>query len=238
MTPHLRGHVRAYVDRTLPESLLRLFDQHLVACEVCRAAAEQERRIVLALQADTGVPQSLHSMLLGLATTEPQVPAVPAAPARVRVNLPASPFRDPQPAPRHPALRHPVPTVAPNAPALHRSPVRAAVFASLAATASVAAAWGLSVVPLQAGSRAPVPSARVPVEATRLTPAPLSQVVPVRTVVSSPVGVRDLRLAPTDQSGAQVSAPASIWAVTRALGLPDLVGSVRVGVVGSTQSGP
>jgi hypothetical protein len=50
----------------------------------------------------------------------------------------------------------PVPTVPPTAPPLHRSPMRAAVVASLAAGASVAAAWGLAVSPLPGGVRAPV----------------------------------------------------------------------------------
>ncbi|GAA5026918.1 hypothetical protein GCM10023258_21200 [Terrabacter aeriphilus] len=155
MTPHLKGHVRAYVDRALPPALLHVYDRHLVCCTVCRAAADQERRIVAALRADTGVPMSLRTSLMGLAAhpvegstlanaqpgaREAGVPRVPSPPLGFR--MPSAPSYEP------------VPTVAPTAPALHRSPMRAAVVASIAAGASVAAAWGLAV--------SPVPGARVP----------------------------------------------------------------------------
>ncbi len=248
MTPHLRGNVRAYVDRALPVALLRVFDQHLVACEVCRAAAEQERRIVAALQADTGVPQSLRSALLGLAEAEPyQPPEVPEAPARIRLHhLPASPFRD-----ARPHVREPVPTVAPNAPALHRSPVRAAVVASLAATASVAAAWGLTVVPLQASTRTPTPAARVPVGAASLGPSSFGQAVSARSTSgrSTPgtfTNTSGVRLAPssatTDGLLRELSASSSMWTVPTAsptpFGLTDLLTPVRVDVVRSADSRP
>lgn len=150
MSPHLRGHVRAYVERSLPGPVLRVFDQHLVACEVCRALADQERRIVTALQSDTGVPQSLRSALMGLADAPPGLAPVPPAPPRLRLHLAEVSFRD-----RAPAAPERLATVAPTAPALHRSPMRAAVVASLAATASVAAAWGLTVVPLNSPVRGP-----------------------------------------------------------------------------------
>lgn len=153
MTPHLRGNVRAYVDRSLPAPMLHAFDRHVVCCVVCRAAADQERRIVAALRSDTDVPHNLRSALLGLAGgpaglsgpedgRDPDVPAPPVG------------FRMP------PSLgRQPVPTVAPTAPPLHRSPLRAAVVASLAAGASVAAAWSLAVMPqpAPAPSRGPAP---------------------------------------------------------------------------------
>jgi hypothetical protein len=241
VTPHLRGHVRAYVDRALPAALLRVFDQHLVACEVCRASAEQERRIVAALRADTGVPQSLRSTLMSLAAAQPDVPGVPQAPARVRMHLPASPFRDPQP-----LARQPVPTVSPNAPALHRSPVRAAVVASLAATASVAAAWGLTVVPLQAVARTPA-TARVPVDATSFGPSPFSQAVSSSTAPSRTTGTldspRSLRLAasgPSSEAALQreLTASTPTWAATTALGLPDVITPVRISVVRSAESRP
>ncbi len=122
---------------------------------------------MLALRSDTDIPTSLFSSLMGLAvstpplgtaglpkparpTVESAVPPVPALPSGSRVS--AYPLHDP------------VPTVHPAAPALHRSPVRAAVVASIAAGASVAAAWGLAVVPLQ-GPVAPV-EARMPSEAS------------------------------------------------------------------------
>lgn len=159
MTPHLKGYVRAYVDRALPPAMLHLYDKHLVCCTVCRAAADQERRIVASLRSDTGVPMSLRTSLMGLGAApsgEPQPapdgrdgsggPRVPMPPAGFR--MPSSPSYDP------------VPTVRPTAPALHRSPMRAAVVASIAAGASVAAAWGLAIAPVP-GSR--TPSVRGPV---------------------------------------------------------------------------
>lgn len=162
MTPHLKGHVRAYVDRALPPALLHVYDRHLVCCTVCRAAADQERRIVAALRADTGVPLSLRTSLIGLAAHPAEGPtsadAFPGGPRGAGVpRVPSLPpgFRMPS-APSY----EPVPTVAPTAPALHRSPMRAAVVASLAAGASVAAAWGLAVSPVP-GSRVPS-TARVP----------------------------------------------------------------------------
>ncbi|MDN5798369.1 MAG: hypothetical protein L0H79_21840 [Intrasporangium sp.] len=238
MTPHLRGHVRGYVDRTLPAAMLRVFDQHLVACELCRAAAEQERRIVVALRADTRVPQSLHAMLMGVAAPGQEVPDVPEAPARVRLHLPSSPFRDPQP-----ASRQPVPTITPGAPALHRSPVRAAVLASLAATASVAAAWGLTVVPMQVGARSLTPSAKAPVDATSFGPSLFSQAISARTTTASrPGGPRESWLTSPDRTVqgpvGEPSAPASVWAATKVLGLPEIPAPVRVSVVSSAQSRP
>ncbi|HET7398615.1 MAG TPA: hypothetical protein VFJ94_08840 [Intrasporangium sp.] len=157
MTPHLRGNVRAYVDRTLPAPLLDAFDRHLVWCGTCRAAADQERRIVAALRSDTGMPQGLRSSLLGLATIAPTAPVGSADHPGPDVPAPPVGFRIP-PAP----ARQPVPTVAPTAPALHRSPVRAAVLASLAAGASVAAAWSLAVVPQQAAAPTRVPAGLLP----------------------------------------------------------------------------
>ncbi|EWT01102.1 hypothetical protein N865_11825, partial [Intrasporangium oryzae NRRL B-24470] len=148
MTPHLRHHVRAYVDRALPPAILHVYDRHLVCCALCRAAADQERRIVASLRADTGgVPQGLRSALMSL-VAEPA--AAPAEPSRSgpRIPLPPRGFRMPS----TPSYA-PVPTVAPSAPALHRSPMRAAVVASIAAGASVAAAWGLALSPVPGGVR-------------------------------------------------------------------------------------
>ncbi|MDN5790150.1 MAG: hypothetical protein L0H25_04685, partial [Micrococcales bacterium] len=127
MTPHLRGQVRAYVDRTLPEPVLRCFDRHLVYCVSCRAAADQERRIVASLRTDTDVPQALRSALLGLGSSSPAGrpaiagwgmessgvaldPAVPQPPSPAR--MPPSPARMP-PSP----ARETVPTVPPQSPA-------------------------------------------------------------------------------------------------------------------------
>lgn len=132
MTRHLGMQVSAYVDRRLDPATLRAMDQHLVACQVCRHAADEERRLLTSLRcgAMPGVSADLQSMLLGLAAQPPRVaagvPPIPTAPVGLRqVRLP---------------------TVAPAAPPLHRSPRRAALAAGLAAGASAAAAIGLAVV--------------------------------------------------------------------------------------------
>lgn len=180
MTPHLRGNVRAYVDRALPAPILHAFDKHVVCCALCRALADQERRIVATLRSETGVPQSLRSSLIGLAGAagSPPVPDVPRAPLGLRMpqtSLPA-----------------PVPTVAPTSPALHHSPVRAAVVASLAAGASVAAAWGLAVSPIPASSPLRPAVARVPAGTATMAPASLAPafVGPARTRTTAPWAVQ------------------------------------------------
>ena len=153
MTPHLKGYVRAYVDRALPPAMLHLYDKHLVCCTVCRAAADQERRIVASLRSDTGVPMSLRTSLMGLGARPRVSPSPRPAPRALngpRIPLPPVGFRMPS-TPSY----EPVPTVRPTAPALHRSPMRAAVVASIAAGASVAAAWGLAISPVP-GSRDPL----------------------------------------------------------------------------------
>jgi hypothetical protein len=157
VTPHLRGQVRAYVDRALPPALLHVYDRHLVCCTICRHAADQERRIVAALRSDTSVPTSLRSSLIGLAASPPPMEE-PLQPSGYRI--PSVPL--PPPGSRMPsgASYEPVPTVRPTAPPLHRSPMRAAVVASIAAGASVAAAWGLAVSPLPGARTA---TTRVPV---------------------------------------------------------------------------
>lgn len=156
MSRHLGMQVSAYVDGQLDVPTMRAFDQHLVACQVCRHTAEQERRILTSLRtgATPDLSQGLQSMLLGLAAPVHSAgaqgprgggPAVPAARA-VR------------------QLRVPLPTVAPAAPALHRSPRRAAMLAGLAAGASAAAAIGLAVAAPGTASPSPsrAPIARVP----------------------------------------------------------------------------
>jgi anti-sigma factor RsiW len=148
--------VSAYVDGQLDARTTRAFDQHLVACQVCRHAAEQERRILRSLRtgATPCLSEGLQSMLLGLAA-----PVHPTAAQELRGGVPAIP-----PAPRgvRPA-RVPLPTVAPAAPALHRSPRRAAMFAGLAAGASAAAAIGLAVATPGTVTPSPSSPSRTPV---------------------------------------------------------------------------
>lgn len=143
MTPHLRGHVRAYIDRQLPAGLLHIYDQHLVSCAVCREAAEQERRIVSSLRSSATVPAALRSSLLGLQAAPAEAP-VPLAPAAVMGTHPS------------------VPTLSPSAPAWHRSPVRAAVIGVVAAGASVVAAVGITAAAPGVASRTTTPVASVP----------------------------------------------------------------------------
>jgi hypothetical protein len=132
---------------------------------MCRALADQERRIVTSLRSETGVPHGLRSSLMGLAaepTFQSSPPEVPRPPRGFRMPAPSFPT--------------PVPTVPPTSPPLHRSPVRAAVVASLAAGASVAAAWGLAVAPLPA-SPLRTPSARVPAGAATVAPVSFAPAV-------------------------------------------------------------
>jgi Putative zinc-finger len=140
-TRHVDAMLSAYADRTLPASTLLACDQHVAICPRCRDAADAERRLLSSLRtsATPALPSRLELALLGLA-----VHAVPAAPA-------SKPSR--------------LVVVRRSAPAMHRSPMRAAMLASLAAGASAAAAWsvGVSSVGPSAAShsflRAPAPAA-------------------------------------------------------------------------------
>ncbi|GAA2492953.1 hypothetical protein [Terrabacter carboxydivorans] len=234
MTPHLKGHVRAYVDRALPPAMLHLYDKHLVCCTLCRAAADQERRIVAALRSDTGVPMSLRTSLMGLGATAgaPQPPPAPPASSGPRIPLPPLGLRMPS-APSY----DPVPTVRPTAPALHRSPMRAAVVASIAAGASVAAAWGLAIAPVP-GSR--VPSVRGPVASFGDSSVSAvnfgGSVLPGDRV--TPV-TRDAQVSRDVGSGNVPYWVVTTRASTRALGTASgVVAPVRVVNVRSAQSGP
>jgi hypothetical protein len=168
--------VSAYVDRRLDARVLHAFDQHLAVCLVCRHAADEERRLLTSLRsgATPGVSADLQSMLLAMA--QPAVPdSVPSSFSLeddlVATPAPSSWLRGrPRPTGIPPIPRAPesvrqlrVPTVAPAAPALHRSPRRAAAIAGLAAGASAAAAIGLAVVGPGPGAsaslRTPVPRA-------------------------------------------------------------------------------
>ncbi len=253
MTPHLRGNVRAYVDRGLSPALLHLYDRHVVCCAMCRAAADQERRIVASLRADTGIPTSLMSSLMGLGAA-PSGPATPGVPSAPPVPRPPSGLRMPSA-----SFRDPVPTVRPSSPPLHRSPMRAAVLASIAAGASVAAAWGLAVTPLPTAGR-PV-SARVPAGVASFGSAGLASVTSLSSVTSvtsvrslgatgsatGSVGFSTARLRPAGVVDADPGVVDSV--VSMVSGRPWLVtanvssrlaptSSVRVPVVGSAQSGP
>jgi hypothetical protein len=251
VTPHLRGQVRAYVDRSLPPALLHLYDKHLVCCTMCRHAADQERRIVAALRSDTGVPMSLRTSLIGLASSPPPMeqPARPSGP-RIPVpplgvlgsRMPSGPSHDP------------VPTVRPTAPPLHRSPMRAAVVASIAAGASVAAAWGLALSPLPGARtttvRVPVASfgesgfGAAPVGATTTFPAarPGARPGPSAQAAAGP-GLSGGSSATSESVAPRVQARGSVtvpyWVVRdRASALVADVGPVGFAGPRSAQSGP
>ncbi len=225
MTPHLRGNVRAYVDRALPPAILHFYDRHVVVCVSCRAAADQERRIVASLRSDSGhVPGALRSALMELAARAPE--PIPSASSGPRI--PLGPLATRGAASW--AIPERVPTVSPAAPALHRSPMRAAVVASLAAGASVAAAWGLAVSPLPGAVRPP--AARVPVGVASFGAVGTTATLPASSGLGS-ASTRSGRFA-------DVVAP-RVWVVSAsssAMLRPSPAASVRISVVTSAQSGP
>lgn len=250
MTPHLGGHVRAYVERTLPPAVQHLFDRHLVTCVMCRAVADQERRIIATLRADSAfVPGSLRSSLMGLAATAilepeptrhpgPRIPLGPLA-SRGSASRALGPGKGLASAPG-------VPTVPPTAPALHRSPMRAAVAASLAAGASVAAAWGLAVSPLPGSTRPP--SARVPsgvasfgaVNYLPALPAASSSVRSSTTRSGAGATAGSTNDVPVSTSGAGVARSRQVWIVSSSSQrlMPTIPGPVRISLVTSAQSRP
>ena len=142
-TRHVDAVLNAYVDRTLPAATLLAHDQHVSFCPACRGAVDDERRLLSFLRtaATPDPPRRLESALLGLA-----IHAVPVSPPSRLV------------------------VVGRTAPAMHRSPMRAAMLASLAAGASAAAAWSVGV-----GGMAPAaapqsfPVAVAPATAVRLS---------------------------------------------------------------------
>jgi hypothetical protein len=168
---HLGSLVSAYVDRDLPAGVLLGCDQHLAVCGSCRAAAEEERRLLASMRSTTTpcLSSSLQSALLDLAAS--------AAPVGERPHLPV---------------------VDPSAPALHRSPGRAAVLAGVAAGASAAAALSLGVAGVGGSGPGPTapstPVVRLPAAATARGPgrpsrprvdAPSLGVVPAADVLSA-----------------------------------------------------
>ena len=134
---HLGSMLSAYADRRLPAPTLLTCDQHVAICPGCLAAVSAERRLLGSLRSAVtpGPPSRLESALLDLA-----VHAMSPGPASVPPSL---------------AL------VGRAAPAMHRSPVRAAMLASLAAGASAAAAWSLGVTGV-GPSGASLPVVRLP----------------------------------------------------------------------------
>ena len=118
---HVDAMLSAYADRSLPAATLLACDRHVAICPSCLEAVEAERRLLSSLRTAVTpeLPSRLESALRDLAICA--VPTVPTS----------------RPAP--------LAVVGRFAPAIHRSPVRAAVLASLAAGASAAAAWSVGV---------------------------------------------------------------------------------------------
>jgi len=118
---HVDAMLSAYADRSLPAATLLACDRHVAICHGCRVAVDAERRMLSSLRssATPALSSRLESALLGVA-----VDAVPADPTR---------------------RPSPLAVVNRSAPAMHRSPVRAALLASLVAGASAAAAWSVGV---------------------------------------------------------------------------------------------
>jgi len=161
---HLGSLVSAYVDRDLPAGVLLACDQHLGVCGSCRAVAEQERRLMESMRRALAPnpSSSLQSALLGLADHP--------TPTTCRPHLPV---------------------VQPGAPPLHRSPVRAAVLAGLAAGASAAAAVSLGVAGVgTAGHSAPgsgLPVSAATARGPRATVPPFSGSTPLGIVPAAVV---------------------------------------------------
>jgi len=129
----LGDQLTAYADRAMDDASLLRWDRHVVGCQGCRAAVEEERRVLSALRSTAGsaVPGDLRGMLLALATQLPSTDEASSSTSRAPL-LPPIPVA-------------PVRVVDRGAPALHRSAGRATVYAGLAAGATAAAALSLVV---------------------------------------------------------------------------------------------
>jgi hypothetical protein len=145
MSRHLGPRISDYVERRFDPATMAQLDRHVVACQVCRAAVDDERQLLASMRVSPGPSAGLQELLLGLASAAPVHDGPPAT-------VPVAPRSLPD-------LRLPV--VAPATPALHRSPLRATVLAGFAASASAAIAWGLTApAPQSAVDLTPVRSVR------------------------------------------------------------------------------
>ncbi len=138
MARHLGDELSDYVDRRMPAALLLAWDRHLVGCQLCRCAADQERRVLASLRANPAphVPSGLHQMLLALSLPgEPPAGAAGVAPA-------GPPIPAPPPGAPHPLAVGPsrLPTLGRAAPAHYRSLRRPLALAGAVAGSAAAAA--------------------------------------------------------------------------------------------------
>jgi hypothetical protein len=129
----LGDQLTAYADRAMDAATLLRWDRHVVTCQCCRAAVDEERRVLTALRSPAGsaLPGDLRGMLLALATQTPGRTSDGSAitPGPLLPPIPVAPVR----------------VVDRGAPAQHRSASRATVYAGLAAGATAAAALSLVV---------------------------------------------------------------------------------------------
>jgi hypothetical protein len=129
----LGDQLTAYADRAMDDATLLRWDRHVVACQCCRGAVTEERRVLSALRSSAGspLPGDLRGMLLALATQTPGSRSDGSAisPAPLLPPIPVAPVR----------------VVDRGAPAQHRSAGRAIGYAGLAAGATAAAALSLVV---------------------------------------------------------------------------------------------
>ncbi|QIM20173.1 hypothetical protein G7075_01795 [Phycicoccus sp. HDW14] len=134
------------------------WEHHLVACELCRHAVGQERRLREALAGAPSMPGDLRVTLLALGRGIAAEPRPAGGPG-------------------------PLALLAPNDPPCHRSALRATVVAAAAGGVAAAAAWSLTVIGVPVAPRqGAVPGTSAPAVATSRPAAPLSAtvVVPVR----------------------------------------------------------
>ena len=147
-----------YVEAALPQSEQLSWDRHLVACTSCRGAADLERRVRATLRSGPAVSDELRAMLLAVSQEIPvAVPArrsaasaaADAAPSGARrggfdTAVPLAWLPDSDDETASASAAH---IFGPPVSRQHRSALRAALFATAAAGASVAAVWGMSVAP-------------------------------------------------------------------------------------------
>ena len=169
----LGDQLTSYADRAMDEASLLRWDRHVVGCQCCRAAVDEERRVLSALRSSVGspVPGDLRGMLLALATQLP--PVGPGDSPSSRPALPPIPVA-------------PVRVVDRGTPALHRSAGRATVYAGLAAGATAAAALSLVV---SGGLTSTNPTSPPPVQRAKpATPGFATAAFTVRGLGGNPSG--------------------------------------------------
>ena len=162
--------ISEYVDGTLSALEQYTADRHLILCQGCRAEVELERRLRATLRCEPRIPDALLSMLMSLSAPTP-VPQESSHGVRVSSIPDITQSTERVSAGRAPG---PLRVLAPNAPAQHRSALRAAACASGAAGASIAAVWAVTAAPV-ASVRPGAPAAATP---SRPAVAPSSSVVP------------------------------------------------------------